>query len=325
MADPLEDGERPVRPERGRRSRSRERDEAVPGALDEQGGRRDATDHRVDLTAARQREDDRARGLEERLVAPRHPVHAVSRQRHVRRHDLCRDPSRVGADELQRIAHETLGAATCRPPAHESLAQPGNGIGGEGERHDRVEARARWPRLSRPDEHQTSHLLRLAFRLHHGEEPAHRVPDQGCRPLGHRVDEPVEELGVCPDVSRSSGEGGAAKPRQIGGQDTRPRRERRPHGEPVEMRPAEPVDQDHRRSRAAEVSEVNRPSEVDGARAHPSSYATSGATRSATHARRQDGQAIVVRSGVSSPGAGTSDRGRPDLRRIGGWRPGASL
>src|SRR2546429_407711 len=70
VADPLEDGERPVRPERGRRSRSRERDEAVPGALDEQGGRRDATDHRVDLTAARQREDDRARGLEERLVAP---------------------------------------------------------------------------------------------------------------------------------------------------------------------------------------------------------------------------------------------------------------
>src|SRR5207249_9938370 len=71
VADPLEDGERPVRPERGRRSRGRERDEAVPGALDEEGGRRDATDHRVDLTAARQREDDRARGLEERLVAPR--------------------------------------------------------------------------------------------------------------------------------------------------------------------------------------------------------------------------------------------------------------
>jgi hypothetical protein len=70
-------------------------------------------------------------------------------------------------------------------PAHEALADARERVRREGEPDERIdEARGR-TRLRRADEDERRDGLRMAGRLHHRDEAAHRVADEDDGAVGH--------------------------------------------------------------------------------------------------------------------------------------------
>ena len=114
-------------------------------------------------------------------------------------------------------------------------------------------------RQGRVDEREPGDLLGAPVGEQEADHPAHRVADEDDGAAEHLVDEAAEQGGVVVDARVADRAPGSDRTRQVERDDPAALGERGRDADPVEVRPAEPVDEDDGRRLASSSGAVSGP------------------------------------------------------------------
>ncbi len=248
MPDSGENSRLPPRIARGRPAHARHRHKPVGVAADQQDRDADPGGHRPVAPRAADHPKQRTRRGKQRLVTGLR-VPAAAGQRDRRLHQRGVGPRRVGETQLDLLPDGRLRRAVRQRPG-QHLAEAGQREQREPADHRpvRLLPRHRRRRKGRVDQHKPGDGAGRRRRLQHRDQPAHGVADQDHRRPRDLPREPVNEPRVGLHGGLAPRSRGEAEPVQV--QRHRPPAlgQPRPDPAPVQVRAAQAVHEDKRRT-----------------------------------------------------------------------------
>ena len=302
MAEVRHDLDRPVGVLGGQRPRGGDRDQPVALPVDEQHGDREPAQQRGILPAPVQDAEDRAGGREERDLRLGCVLAPVGEELDPGVQHRRVGAGRVGEAEVRRV-HDPLPVAALADLADERLSDPRDPVDEEGGRHLAVGvAPARGD--GRVEQDEPLDELGVRRREEDRDHPAHRVPDEDGRLADDLPQERGEQRHVGGHGALPLASAGQPEPGEVERIHAAVPPQPRPEQHPVQVRAAEPVDEDQRGMRVVAVAWLGT-AELD-----------------VVH-RGQVGPEVGQVAGATPPGGqGQGRGGRPAGALVGGVRGG---